>query len=186
MLFRSGWCAKNRGQQALSTVSFFVMLLCSITAWFADQLSALIPGIVIAFIAARLTVMSAIKRFHEERWWDQKHQTYVRLLEALHHLKQYASEKYDEQLNPNELSKERATELHAQWRQFRSELNKLHDLASFQLSEEAVAILEDYRKAQAEGIDHQDFFRWIESDLVAATDCLAKLKQAAKRDLKVR
>ncbi len=61
----------------------------------------------------------------------------------------------------------------------------MEDLASFQLSERAVRILEEYRKQKA-AARHEDNYQWAEGDLIAAELCLEKLKREAKRDLKIR
>ena len=59
------------------------------------------------------------------------------------------------------------------------------DLASFHLSDEAVAILDRYEKKEAEAHKSGDIFAWIEGDVAAVSWCLEDIKKAAKRDLKV-
>ncbi len=153
--------------------------------WVADILKAIVPGLIVAFFASILTVRLAIRRFHEEKWWEKKQEAYSRLLETLHHLKNYAAEHYEGQFNPDHMTDEKREELQQEWKRFSREFTKLRDLASFHLSDEAVAILDKYEKKKAEAQKSEDIFRWIEGDLDAAAECLEELKKAAKRDLKV-
>ena len=76
-------------------------------AWILDTVKALIPGIIIACLASILTVRLAIRRFHEEKWWEKKQEMYSRLLEILHHLKKYASEHYEGQFDSNYITDEK-------------------------------------------------------------------------------
>jgi len=151
-----------------------------------DILKALLPGIVISALTAILTVRLAIRRFHEEKWWEKKQEVYSSLLVTLHHLKNYAAEHYEGEIDPNYITDEKSQELRNDWKKCSREFAKLKDLASFHLSNESVAILDQYEKKKAEASSAGNIFEWIEGDLAAASECLEKLKKAAKRDLKVK
>ena len=154
--------------------------------WIPDIFKAVLPGIVIATITSILTVRLAIRRFHEEKWWEKKQEMYSRLLETLHHLKNYAAEHYEDQINPDYITDEKRKELTKDWKKFSREFTKLQDLASFHLSNEAVAILDQYEKKKAEARKSDSIFDWVDGDLAAVSECLEELKKAAKRDLKVK
>lgn len=153
--------------------------------WVADILKTIVLGPIVAFLAYILTVRPAIRRFHEEKWWEKKQEVYLRLLETLHYLKNYADEHYQDQFNPGQMTDEKRGELEQEWKRSSREFTKLRDLASFHLSDEALAILDKYEKKKADTQKSEDLFRSIEGDLEATAECLEKLKNAAKRDLKV-
>jgi len=44
--------------------------------WIPDILKAVLPGIIIAVLTSILTVHLAIRRFHEEKWWEKKQEMY--------------------------------------------------------------------------------------------------------------
>ncbi len=111
---------------------------------------------------------------------------YSSLLETLHHLKNYAAEHYEGQINSDYITDEKREELTKDWKKFSREFAKLLDLASFHLSSEAVAVLDEYEKKKAEARKSDDIFDWIDGDLAAVSECLEELKKAAKRDLKVK
>jgi len=157
-----------------------------IPEWTLDILKAIVPGIIIAILTSILTVRLAIRRFHEEKWWEKKQEMYSRLLETLHYLKNYAAEHYEDQIDPDYLTDEKREELTKDWKKFSREFVKLRDLASFHLSNEAVAILDEYKKKKTEARKSEDIFDLIDKDLTAVSECLEELKKAAKRDLKVK
>lgn len=154
-------------------------------AWLLDIVKTLIPGLTIAVLASILTVRLAIRRFHEEKWWEKKQEMYSRLLETLHDLKNYTAEHYEGQLDPNYITDEKREELERDWKKSSREFAKLLDLASFHLSSEAIAVLDEYMKKKAEARKADTIYEHIEGDLVAVSECLEKLKNVAKCDLKV-
>ena len=154
--------------------------------WIPDILKAIFPVLIVAVFTSILTVRLAIRRFYKEKWWEKKHETYCHLIETLHHLKNYAAEHYESEINPDHITEEKGQELNRDWNKFSREFAKLRDLASFHLSDEAVAILDEYQKKKAEARKSKIIFEWIEGDLTAASQCLEALKEAAKLDLKVK
>lgn len=154
--------------------------------WLLDILKVVLPGLIIAVLTSYFTVRFAIRRFHEEKWWEKKVEMYSSLLETLHHMKNYAAEHYEDQINPEYITDEKREELLRDWKQFSREFAKLLDLASFHLSSEAVAVLDEYKKKKAEARKSKSIFEWIDGDLAAVSACLEELKKAAKRDLKVK
>ena len=153
--------------------------------WVSGIIKTVLPSLVLAFFTAFFTsilaVHFAIRRFHEEKWWKKKEETYSKLLETLHHLKNYAAKHFE-----GNMTDEEEGELTKDWKNATREFSKLRDLASLHLSDEALAILDEYKKKKADARKSNDVNNWIDGDLAAAGECLEKLKKAAKRDLKVR
>ena len=109
---------------------------------------------------------------------------YAELFETLHGLKRY-TESYIERYQTDSDEKEKQAEIDRIWRECSAKLSRLEDLASFQLSERAVSILEEYRKEKAVA-RHEDTDQWSEGGLLAVEHCLEKLKWEAKHDLRIR
>jgi hypothetical protein len=152
--------------------------------WLVAILTGLLPAIVVALVTSAITVTLALRRFRQERWWDRKATMYGELLETLHGLKRY-TESYIERYQTDLDDKEKLAEIDRIWKECSAKLSRLEDLASFQLSERAVSILEEYRKEKA-AARHEDTYQWAEGDLLAVEHCLEKLKREAKRDLRIR
>ena len=154
--------------------------------WAIDILKIIVSGLLIAIVTSILTVHLAIRRFYKEKWWEKKHEAYSNLLKALHHLKNYAAEHYEGSVNPRYITDEKKDELTKDWKKFSREFELSRDLASFQLSNEAVAILDEYEREKVEVEKSRSMFELIKGDLDAVTNCLEKIKKEAKRDLKVK
>jgi hypothetical protein len=131
--------------------------------WVSDIFKTVLPSLILAIFTSILTVYFALRRFQKEKWWEKKEETYSKLLETLHHLKNYAAKHFE-----GHMTDEEEQELTKDWKNITREFSKLRDLASLHLSEEALAILGEYKKKKAEARKSKDVNNWIEGDLVAA------------------
>lgn len=154
--------------------------------WISEVSKIVIPGLFVAIITSIVTVRLSIQRFYEEKWWEKKHEIYTRLFESLHHLKKYALEHLETYENGQDIPENKRKELNNDWKKFTREFDKLHDLASFQLSEEAVKILDDYKKQKKAAENHENVLDWIDDDAAAAIKCLELLSIEAKNDLQIK
>jgi len=55
-------------------------------------LTKLLPGLLIAVVTAIVTIHLSIKRFHSERWWERKADSYSRIVESLHQMKAWCED----------------------------------------------------------------------------------------------
>jgi len=154
--------------------------------WVIDIIKIVLPGLVIALVTSIITVKLSLRRFYEEKWWEKKYQVYGQLFEALHHLKKYALEHLDAVEMNQAILEEKKKELEKNWKRFSQEFEQLNDLASFQLSTKAVAILDDYEKKKKDAENSDNLYEWIDADAAATIECLKKLTAEAKNDLKIK
>lgn len=146
-------------------------------------LKVILPGLVIAAFSSWLAVRFALRKFHQEKWWDKKHETYIRLLSALHHLRRYYDVKFNELAGGQETPEERAKELSASYDRSHREFLELCDLASFHLGKNSVAVLAEYRRETSER--QPDYFSHVDNECLQLNRCLVSLKLHAKLDLRV-
>jgi hypothetical protein len=151
--------------------------------WTVTMLIGLVPAILVAIVTSMITVTLALRRFRQERWWEKKQATYAELLETLHGLKKYNAT-FIERYHEDSADKARQDEMNAIWKECSTKLSRLEDLASFQLSDRAVTLLNDYRR-ERNAARSDDFYEWAEGDPAAVKRCLENLKREAKRDLKI-
>jgi len=149
-------------------------------------LKTIIPGLVVAIVTSLITVRLSIRRFYEEKWWEKKYDAYTGILQSLHHFKKYALKHFDSYVSHKKISEDAKKELESDWKKHSKEFEMLHDMALFQLSEEANRILDEYREAKNEAKKCEDIFEWIDKDADAAISCLKKLSLEAKNDLKIK
>lgn len=145
----------------------------------------LIPGLIIAVFTSYFTVKLSIRRFYAEKWWEKKQEIYSRLIEALHYLKRYFSEKLEDVRERGHLNEEKEEKLKIEYSQASMELDKIKDLASLLLSQNAVSIIEKYEKDEKEALQSNSFYDYLDHSLVAVEECLKKIKIEAKIDLKI-
>lgn len=153
--------------------------------WYLSLAKTVIPGIAISLLTAFVTVRLSLKRFHAEKWWEKKAEAYGRIIDALHHMKNYCEQKHDEQLTPDDISDEKKKELATQYRAAFKELSRAADIGSFIVSSEAAALLAEYHGRPSLPWNDTDLLDIIEADLKAVSDCLKKFILAAKKDLEI-
>jgi len=153
--------------------------------WMIEVTKLVLPGLVIAVVASVVTVKLSIRRFYAEKWWEKKHEIYGKLFEALHHLKKYALEHLDAYELHREIPENKKKELEEDWKKFSREFEQLYDLASFQLSNGAVKVLDKYDRKKKSAANCEDLYEWIDNDAAATIECLKELSVEAKIDLKI-
>ncbi|MBQ0761128.1 MAG: hypothetical protein KBT72_15840 [Zhongshania sp.] len=154
--------------------------------WLIDSSKIIIPGIFVAIVTSMITVRLSIRRFYEEKWWERKFDVYSKLFKALHHLKNYALEHLETYHTHQDIPEDKRAELEHDWKTFSREFDELFDLAPFQLNAKSVSILKEYEKKKNEARNHEDIYKWIDTDAQAAIDCIKQLSNEAKNDLKVK
>jgi len=152
----------------------------------------------ITLIAAALAFLASIiatgvsiyntrfAKFTQQSWWDRKVVAYSQITEALSSLVYYYEVVYDAEVEHREISDQRQTEIAEHWKKGYAEIKKATATGAFLISAEAEAALQKMWKEKGRGIHPFDWFERIESDYIAARDCLKGIVDAAKKDLKVR
>lgn len=146
----------------------------------------IIKPIFISLLTAIITVKLSLRKFRTEKWWEKKAETYARIVDALHHLKNYCEQKLNAEYGHSQLSPEKEHELSQQYKMAFCELAKAIDVGSFIISNEAVKILETYRNRPQLNCNENSLWDIIEHDLKYAEECLQNFKLSAERDLNIK
>jgi hypothetical protein len=147
-------------------------------------LGNLVVGLIIAVISARVTVHFALKRFYLEKWWERKAEAYSSIIEALHHMKNYADHQMAFHERGRELPEDGKKELSEKMRCGIAEIRKRADIGAFVISEEAVVALRTLQKDLDESTNTQDWYEHLDQWLWAVNKCLDSMRSIAKNDLK--
>ena len=149
-------------------------------------LSAAILAFIASVIAAAVSVYNArFRRFARERWWERQVEAYNRIIDALSALVYYYEEHYDAEIEARDLTDSHKKEIAEHWRKGYAEVKRATAVGAFLISAEAEAALQKMWKEKGKGVDANDWFGLIESNYVAARDCLRAVVEAARRDLRV-
>lgn len=153
-----------------------------------DYLNIIIPsivGIISALVTSFFAARWAYQQAYREKWWERKEQAYREIIEALHDLLRYAQLEYDCYKNYKKYEHPKSKEfgdkyIDAYWR-----VQRMTDIGSFVISEEAAEILCNLRKRNNPDYetDLPDEIRAGEIKLYK--EALDGIRQCAKKDLKV-
>ena len=149
-----------------------------------DWLTNLITGSVIAVITAAVTVRLSLRRFHAERWWERKVDAYSGVLDALYHMKRYADHLANEEMGER-FSDEYRNDLEKKHSEAFQELERATTIGGYILSDEVAATLAELQEHPRDTWDKVPPWEFFESEAVAYGTALTKIRDAAKRDLRV-
>lgn len=142
--------------------------------------------IFISIMVTVITVKLSLKKFRSEKWWEKKTESYSKIVDVLHQLKNYCEQKLPPEYGEPALSTEKELELRQQYQTAYRDLVKALDVGSFIISEEAVKILETYQNRPELNYNENPLCDIIECDLKYIKECLEDFKLAAKKDLGIK
>ncbi len=145
----------------------------------------LLTGIVVAFLSASLTVKYALTRFYSEKWWERKAGAYTSIIEALHHVRDYADTNLDFEMRGKDIPKEGDEELTERLQQAMGELRKQGDVGNFIISDEAVEALKTLMDELDQSTKTVTWQTHLILKLEAVDKCLSSMRKIARADLKV-
>lgn len=153
-----------------------------------SQTIATLIAAVLAFVAAVLAAGVSIynarfMRFAKERWWERKADAYTRIIEALSDLVYYYEEHYERELSHDGMSDEYKKTIDEHWRRGYAEIKRATAVGAFLISPAAASALENMWKERGKDVHIDDWFGMLESEYVAARECLKVVVAAAKHDL---
>jgi hypothetical protein len=143
----------------------------------------------LTFVASIITVVvsaynARLERFARQRWWERKVQADTDIIEALADLMYYYEEYYDAEVEHQEMSEPHKARIAEHWKRGYAAIKKATAVGEFLISSEAEATLRKMWREKGKGVHPNDFFGLVESDYIAARDCLKAVIEAAKTDLK--
>lgn len=149
-------------------------------------LFASVLAFIASVIAAAVSIYNArFRRFARERWWERKVEAYNRIIDALSGFVYYYEEHYDAEIDRRDLTESHKKEIDEHWRKGYAEVKRATAVGAFLISPAAEAALQKMWQEKGKGVDPSDWFGLIESDYVAARDCLRAVVEAARNDLRV-
>ncbi|HHT9104504.1 MAG TPA: hypothetical protein ACFYD7_01370 [Candidatus Wujingus californicus] len=162
--------------------------------WYIQILIAIIPGILISFLTAFLTVRLSFKKFRHERWWDRKADLYSNILDSLHQRIKYLeneSDVYCSEYCDNSLTNEmknKTNELYKKYSESLDHIARVRDIGSFIISKEAI---EELNKGLNSGLTEKDWREmyppdFYKKELDTVNNCLQRIIIIAKKDLEIK
>jgi hypothetical protein len=145
--------------------------------------ASFVTPLLVAVVTAVLTVQLSFRRFQAERWWDRKADAYSKIIEALHHILAHTSMTYEEKIYGNDPSEEYKQKVVESYRQSIIDLEFATGVGAYVISDEAAKILTELAKFEP---PDENWAVALEDDMKKYERTLAKIRELAKKDLKVR
>ena len=146
----------------------------------------IITGIVIAVVSAVITVKLSLKRFYSEKWWEKKSNSYASIIEAMHYMKKECVEHLSAAQESRVLSDDEEKKLEANSKKSADEISKAIDVGSFVICDEAVNLLSELDKNLHKAREETDWWAYLGVQQDALEETLPKLRQIARKDLKLK
>lgn len=149
------------------------------------MLIALVPALVVSVVTAYITVRLSIKQFCSQKWWEKKAEAYSQILEHLSYLQFYLGQRFNEAVGLEMLEDKDRKSLSEGYSKAKEAVTKAAAIGAYIVTEDTAIVLEsllhELGKKDSKGDWVGDIDRWY--GLVK--DCIVKLREYAKADLKV-
>lgn len=136
----------------------------------------------VGLVAGLFSSVIANRDYRQRKWWELRVGAYQNAIEALSDLVYYYDKHYNAEIEYRELSKEFKEKLDAYWEQSFPKVRKYADSGAFLFSDEANAAL---RKLMTDD-DEPSYVEHLDNRLAKARNCLNRLVECSKVDLKLR
>ncbi len=143
-------------------------------------------SLVVSIVTALITVKLSTRQFYSQRWWEQKAESYSKILEDLSRLQYSFGEWIDEESENRKFSDKKKEKLSEDYGQSRETLEKLRAVGAFYISEDAAQILDELFKLLYQADSEESWIHMILQSYEAVKECIEKIRKCAKDDLKIR
>ena len=150
-------------------------------------LANILLSLLTAFVASGLTAWVALRRFREDKWWEQKFSSYTAIFNELHDMGAIFNEDLESLKHGREFSEEDSSMLRHRYASAKRTLEKQLDVDEFLLSPDSVAALRKLgRQLTHAGPEGPSFSDYVMHSNNALIECLENLRILAKNDLQGR
>jgi len=150
-----------------------------------EYIATLSISIIVAIVSARVTVFWALRRFREEQMWSRKVDEYAAILEALHVVKEEASDYMLETEENRDRSEEQKEDSYGKSREAQRRIQKALDMGGFLLRSDANTALIDVLKGIDSAKDQPKLYDQAGDVFDAIQKCVNSISAIAKEDLRL-
>jgi len=147
----------------------------------------IIKTLSVAFWAAFFGSTLSLQRYYAEKLLDRKIEQYISITNALYDMKAYCQDAIDiaDREGHEQIAKFANEELQKKYSKASDEIRRVRDIGSLIVSQSAI----DELQKLDEHLNEDDWVEHItnlDSQIESVVNCLAKIKEIAKRDLKIK
>ena len=149
-------------------------------------LTALVPGVAISVVTAWVTVKLSLRNFYSQRWWERKAEEYSKVLEALSDVKYVLGEWIREFQGRFKYAEEYSARLSERYRQAEDIVTQIAGIGELVISGDAAEALAKVSRALDTYTNGQFLYGDMENAYDAIGDAIPKIRECARRDLKLK
>jgi hypothetical protein len=137
-------------------------------------------------VTAFITTTLNLRRYRSEKWWEKKSEAYAKIIQALHHATNTLLEWAEQDMIGDDVPEEKAKRLDEDYKNARLEIETATGIGAYIISKEVADVLVQLkrRKRPARTRDTPRF-ELYEADAEAYGSALDKIRELARKDLKV-
>ena len=150
-----------------------------------EILTNALAAIFIAAVTSWITVQLSLRRLRSERWWERKANAYERVIEALHHSKEFTELHLEAEHEGEELPEGERQALRDKSEAAHAEVRRATNLGAFLLSDQAIERVRRYRREERASGKATSWLEYLAQDWATVDSCLDDLIKLAKEDLRV-
>ena len=135
----------------------------------------------VAILSALFSTFIALLLHRKKLWWGIRVESYTKLIESLSDVPHYFSSHFDAHTSQRDLGKDYFNKLNEAWEQGFPRVRRAADTGAFIYSPSVNEALSEFLTANGEV--HEDYFLYLESNMIAAKKCLTRVVDCSKRDL---
>lgn len=145
---------------------------------------AILEIVSISFITSLITVWLALKRYKSEKWWDEKLEAYLQVIDAMSNIISFCDNCISEEMSGNELNEEERDLLEKDFCDAKKLLEKKANVGELMFAKTAYRVLIKFDGMVYEMDSYQDIkeLAKIRED---ADVCLSSFIDTAKNDLEI-
>jgi uncharacterized Ntn-hydrolase superfamily protein len=136
----------------------------------------------VGVISGLFSAFIANKSHRDKKWWELRVSAYQSVIESLSDLIYYFDKKYTAEIENRELNEEFENELSKVWDESFHKVRKATDIGVFLFSSNVNSALQTFMKVRND--EHHSYFEYLNTNLLAAKNCLDSVVKFANIDLK--
>jgi len=148
-----------------------------------NQVISFISNLIIMLLATVLSVKWALKRFRSERRWERQYAAYAGILDALHHVREYAESLGIASTRGIDVPEAVEKGLTEKRTEAVAELKRRRDVGAFEISDQAIDSLNKLFRALDKATETSMWEEYLESTLKSTDECLEDIQNIARNEI---
>lgn len=144
-----------------------------------------LPALIVALVSPVVTVRVALKQFYSQKWWEQKSEAYVGLIQFLSEYQHACGELFNHfalDIQNNKFKERMERDRSKAY----EEIQKIHSKGQFVFPKAALFELKKFIDKVNKADSKEDFVGALDNQYGYAKECIEALNTIGRKDLRIR